>query len=102
MGALSAFSSDALILTLIGILLGAVITWLVSWAYYKRAGDELRREAFLLHIASSAIIYRLENPEAKLKIIRDDEGRLTGQMVVYSEGRLSGSPSVEGVNSHEE
>jgi len=101
MGALSAFSRDSLILTLIGILLGSVITWLVSRFYYKRAGDELRHEAFLLHKVSSAISYQLENPEAKLKVIRDDQGRLTGEIVVYSEGSASGSSSIEDVSDHE-
>ena len=102
MGALSAFRSDPLISTLTGILLGAVITWWVSRSYYKRAGDELRHEAFLLHRVSSAISYQLENPEAKLKVIRDDEGRLTGEIVVYSEGRISGSSSVEDASGYEE
>jgi hypothetical protein len=94
------WSSDPLIGTLIGTLLGAVITWVVSRYYYKRAGDELRQEAFLLHRASSAIYYQLENPDTKMKVIRDDEGRLTGEIIVYSEGRASGSFSAEDVNDH--
>jgi hypothetical protein len=83
---------------LIGTLLGAVITWVVSRYYYKRAGDELRQEAFLLHRASSAICYQLENPGTKMKVIHDETGRLTGEIIVYSEGRTSESSSAEGVS----
>jgi hypothetical protein len=31
--------------TLVGIVVGGLITWLVSYRYYKKAGDELRHEA---------------------------------------------------------
>ena len=87
-------ASHPLTLTLIGI----AGTWFFAWFYYKRAGDELRREAFLLHRASSAICYQLENPDTKMKVIRDDEGRLTGEIIVYSEGRTSGLSSAEGIS----
>jgi hypothetical protein len=93
--------SDPLILAFIGTLLGAVITWFCSRYYYKRAGDELRREAFLLHKASIAICYRLENPDVKMKVIHDDQGRLTGEIIVYSQGRTSGLSSAEGMSDQD-
>ena len=104
LSALSEFLSDPLISTMvgtgIGTCIGGVITWLVSRYCYKRAGEDLRREAFLLHMASSAICYQFENPDAKMKVIRDDTGRLTGEIIVCSEGRASGSSSAEGVSDH--
>jgi hypothetical protein len=90
--------SEPLALAFIGTLLGAVITWFVSRYYYKRAGDELRREAFILHKASIAICYQLENPDVKMKVMRDDKGLLTGEIIVYSQGRTSGLSSAEGMS----
>ncbi len=29
----------------VSVLVGAVVTWLFAWFYYKKAGDELREEA---------------------------------------------------------
>ncbi len=46
--------------TLIGCLIGALITWLVSYAYYKRAGNDLKREAENLHNQTQLILIALE------------------------------------------
>lgn len=73
---------------LFALLVGAAITWLVAWFYYKRAGDELRAEAKALHAATSAIAYLLEHPEAKTEVQRDGEGRITG-IIVYISGSAS-------------
>jgi hypothetical protein len=67
---------------------GALTTWLITWCYYKRAGDELRAEAKSLHIATGAIVYFLENPDAKIEVKRDDKGRVSGLTVGVS-GRSS-------------
>ena len=46
--------------TLVGCLIGAAITWLVSYAYYKRAGDDLKWEARKLEHQTQLILPALE------------------------------------------
>lgn len=91
MSALSGFLSYPLT----SVLIGAVITWFVAWFYYKRAGDEFRQEAALLHQSSNAIIAFLENHGADIQVKRDDAGRATG-LIVGVVGEASGSSTVEG------
>lgn len=33
-----------IISTAIGVIVGGVITWYFSWLYYKKSGDQLRKE----------------------------------------------------------
>ena len=73
--------SEALRNPLVSILIGGAITWICAWFYYKRAGDQLRKEAALLQKATSAIIYLLEHREAEIKVQRDDAGRTVGLIV---------------------
>jgi hypothetical protein len=88
---LLSLASHPLTLTLIGI----AGTWFFAWFYYKRAGDELRQEAALLHQTSNAILSFLENQGARIQVLRDDAGRLTG-LRVSAAGEASGSSTVEG------
>ena len=67
--------------TIASILLGALITWFFSWFYYKRAGDELRREARTLRSATDAILYIQQNPGARVELQRDAHGVVTGVLV---------------------
>lgn len=83
------------VVTLISVATGGLITWLVAWWYYKRAGDELRREAKAWHAAAGAVIYVLQNPNAQTEIMRDGDGRITGLAVSIS-GKASITFSVEG------
>ena len=46
--------------TMIGCLIGAFFTWLASWDYYKRAGDDLKREAKNLFEQTQLILTALE------------------------------------------
>lgn len=69
---------------LFGVVVGAAVTWLTAWYYYKRAGDELRREAQKLQTATRAIVYMLENPDAKITVRRDGDGNATGLVVSAS------------------
>ena len=79
-----------LLLTVFGWLLGTVATWFFARLYYKRAGDELRQAAALLHKASNAIIYFLENPSADIQVQRDNTGRPT-EVRVSAVDKASGS-----------
>lgn len=69
---------------LVSMTIGASITWLAAWYYYKRAGDELRTEARALHTATSAIAYLLEHPNARTEVQRDEHGRVSGLVVNIS------------------
>jgi len=73
---------------LFNLAIGAAVTWFAAWYYFKRAGDQLRREAATLQAATRAIIYFLENPDAKITVQRDDAGNVKG-LVVNISGRAS-------------
>ena len=80
--------------TTLSILLGGAITWLVSWIYYKRSADELRREATTLRNATNAIIYIQQNPNAIVDVQRDKHGYLTGLLVNVSGSAVATSLAV--------
>jgi hypothetical protein len=61
--------------TIISVLIGAAITWLVSWYYYKQAGDGLKVESEKLQHTNEMTLRWLEVDENNIKIIRDDDGR---------------------------
>lgn len=45
---------------IVGILVGALITWIVAHVYYKRAGDELRGEAAELRKLMTMMLTAME------------------------------------------
>lgn len=61
--------------TIISILIGATITWLVSRYYYKKAGGELKAEANNLQRTNEMILRWLEVDGNNIRIIRDDDGK---------------------------
>ena len=63
--------------TLASILSGAAITWLVSWWYYRRAGNELRAEAAEPRRLTTLILRALEDGGIA-KLNRDDAGKIVG------------------------
>ena len=77
---------------------GSAVTWFFAWFYYKRAGDELRAEAQALHIATGAILYYLEHPDAKVQVQRDDKGRVSG-LIVSASGHATMTFSARGTLS---
>ena len=62
--------------TIVSVLVGAVITFLVSRHYYKRAGDDLRLEAQSLHKQTQLILVSLE--QADLVVLARDGGEVVG------------------------
>jgi hypothetical protein len=75
---------------LFGLAVGAGVTWLVAWYYFKRAGEELRREAAMLHKATSLVLAYLENQRSDVTVQRDSEGRVIGLIVgMRASGRVS-------------
>ena len=71
-------------LTIGSLLIGSIITWLVSRHYYKKAGDELNVEAKKLKLTSDLIMYKLQYPDTPTEIIRDEKGNVTGLKVLMS------------------
>lgn len=72
-----------------GLAVGVAATWLVARYYFKRAGDELKREAAMLHKATSLILAYLENRHSDVEVRRDSEGRVVGLKVGMSaSGRI--------------
>jgi hypothetical protein len=69
---------ETLVSTVIGVIAGGAITWLVSWYYYKKAADELNIEAKQLKLTSDLIMYKLQYPETPTEIIRDEKGNVIG------------------------
>ena len=46
--------------TLVSMVVGAGVTWLVAWLYYRRAGSELRAEAAELRRLTTVVLDALE------------------------------------------
>ena len=51
---------------LVSLVTGSLVTWLFAWLYFKKAGDDLRREAAQLRKKTDLIIYCLTNPGVKV------------------------------------
>lgn len=59
---------------LASIAVGALITWVAAWYYYKRAGEELKQEAARLRKTTEIILRWLENRGENIEVIRDETG----------------------------
>lgn len=64
--------------SLIGTAVGALVTWIVARFYYKRAGDELHKEAEALRHETSTILSWLEHSDTVKELIRDEDGAVAG------------------------
>jgi gas vesicle protein len=74
--------------SLVGVLLGGIITWYASRHFYMKAGKELREEASKLRKETEqvkqvahAILGAQLNPNAELRPALDSEGNVTGIIV---------------------
>jgi hypothetical protein len=68
---------------LVGVVIGGVITWLVSRHYYKKAGDELKREATELRRLTNLVLHGLEDA-GSVKLNRDTSGKVIGLIIEAS------------------
>jgi hypothetical protein len=84
--------------TLLSVFLGGLITWFAAWIYYKKAGDELKKETELLRKGNMAIIYMLEHPDAAVEVRRDDVGNPVG-LIVSAGGHAGAKIAAKGVLS---
>lgn len=84
---------------LIPVLVGAGITWLVSWLYYRKAGDELKRESAKLMQESlelerlnRLLLHGLENART-MELVKDASGKPTG-IVIEISATMTGDGSI--------
>lgn len=66
--------SEEILQSIIGIVIGAIVTFGCSWYYFKRASDDLVRESKRLEFASTLILAYLQNLDAKPKVAYDEDG----------------------------
>ena len=59
---------------IVGILVGALITWAVAYVYYKRAGDELRGETAELRKLMTIMLTAMERQESWPRLIGQNFG----------------------------
>src|SRR5437667_10668037 len=97
--AVAAVLDDPAIATLISMFVGGLITWLVAWMYYKRAGDEFRAETSQLKKANRVVAYMLEHPDAEIEVRCDKEGNPTGLIVSATAG-TAGKATVRGAGTN--
>lgn len=64
--------------TVASILIGSAITWLVTWYYYKRAGDDLKAKSDELRRTNEMVLRWLETEGKNIKIIRNKDDRPVG------------------------
>lgn len=81
---------------IVGILVGALITWAVAYVYYKRAGDELRGETAELRKLMTIMLTAMER-QGWAKLNRDSSGNIIGFVfeITPGSGELTFSGSLE-------
>jgi uncharacterized membrane protein YciS (DUF1049 family) len=84
-------SEVSLLLTVLSMIIGAAITWLVARHYYIRAGKELKQESAELRRLTTLVLHSMEDTNLA-ELNRDSSGRIIG-LVLKSGIMLAGSSS---------
>ena len=71
----------------LGVIAGAIVSWVVSWWYYKRAADDFQREVRDLRNLAWAILFELRDA-GLIKLNVDELGRVRG-VILPTRGRIS-------------
>jgi hypothetical protein len=79
--------------TLVGIIIGAIITWLVAWYYYREAGQELKREAAELRRLTNLMLHGMEHA-GWIKLTRNSFGQILGFEQIVSPKSIDSTASV--------
>jgi hypothetical protein len=74
--------------TLLSVVLGGLITLLVSRRYYKRAAKELKQESAELRRLTTLVLSAMEH-SGLVSLARDEAGRITGFVFNVSPGGVS-------------
>lgn len=87
-----------LISTAIGILLGALVTWVVARLYYKKASEELHHEARELRRLNNLMLQGMEYA-GWIELTRDNSGNILGFKQIISEPSITseerfGTPTI--------
>lgn len=82
---------------IVPVLIGAAVTWLVTWLYYKKAGDKLMQEATELRRLTNLVLHSLEDA-GLVKLKRDTSGKIIGLIIELS-AKLSGVGSMSAKTS---
>ena len=83
---------SSFISTLIGVLVGGAITWLVAWYYYSRASRELNEEAAELRRLNNLMLRGMENA-GWVKLNRDESGKVVG-FIIEGQATFSGKTTM--------
>jgi len=90
--------------TLIGVLVGGVITWLLAWYYYRRASEELKEESAELRRLNNLMLRGMENA-GWVKLNKDESGNVAGFIIegqlIFSESDTMSADSTVTRNSEE-
>jgi hypothetical protein len=65
-----------LLITIGAVIIGGLITWVVSWVYYWKAGKELNNESKELRKLINALLILQQNEKGQYISKIDDDGRL--------------------------
>lgn len=69
----------SIVINICGVIIGGLITWLVSTRYYLRASHDLSSATKEINEMSNFIVHILEQGEnKKWEIKRDDQGKIIG------------------------
>lgn len=80
---------------IVPVLIGAGVTWLAAWLYYKKAGNKLRQEATELRRLTGLVLHSLEDA-GLVKLKRDASGKMVGLIIEASaKGTGVGSASAK-------
>jgi|SRR3954468_12804344 len=92
-------SLETVLSSVISLVVGGLITWLASWRYYKKAGDELKVTASNLSYAlmeSNRILELVgEKLGVPIEVQRDDKGNIT-TLTLSAIGTAAGASAARG------
>ena len=82
-----------ILIALFSTLIGAVVTWLVSRCYYKKAGDELCAETQELRRFTNLILRAMENA-GWVQVSRDENGKPLG-LILGAQAKLTATANLK-------
>ena len=98
MEAINKFLAEPMWSVLVGAAVGAAVTWLAGWWYYRKAGEELRDESKKLRQATDLVLYCVTNKDAQVSTEYDESGHVSS-LIVSSSGVAHGTSQVAGSTS---